>query len=429
QAQAAVLRPRLQKSLPDYMVPSAFVVLDRLPLSPNGKLDRKALPAPEFGTFSLDQPYEAPRDALEVELCRLWEEALGIPCIGIRQNFFELGGYSLMAVALVNKIRRRLSVNIPVAVMFEAPTIAELAPILRRSGTQSSDNLAHNLVLPYRTKGTRAPFFCIHAASGTVLGYASLARGLSADQPFYAVQARGVEGEADPLTSVAEMADTYVPEIRRIQPHGPYFLGGWSIGGLISLEMSRRLQAQGETVGLVTLFDSIVPLGFDWESRNGARDATLILAALLARLDESDPPPNLHKLSSDEQLKVVIDVARRAGRVPPDFTLEQVRHQMRVLQVNLEADLEFIPGPYSGRVLLFRAEDAIGRPSPEIDAGWSPYMPELETVVVPGDHYSMLLEPANAATVARLLEARLISEAQNPFQGSARALAAVHAHE
>ena len=425
QAQAAVLRPLLQKSLPDYMLPSAFITLDRLPLSPNGKLDRKALPAPEFGTLSIAHNYEAPRDALEVELCRLWEESLGIPCIGIRQNFFELGGYSLMAVALVNKIRRRLSVNIPVATIFEAPTIAQLAPILRRSSSEQQ----HNLVLPYRTKGSRPPFFCIHAASGTVLGYASLARGLSAEQPFYAVQARGVEGEAEPLQSVAEMADTYVPEIRSLQPHGPYFLGGWSIGGLISLEMARRLQAQGETVALVALFDSIVPLGFDWESRNGARDATLILAALLARLDENDAPPNLSQLTSDEQLEMVIDVARRAGRVPPDFTLEQVRHQMRVLQTNLEADLQFRPAPYSGRVVMFRAENAIGRPSPDVDGGWSPFMPQLETVVVPGDHYSMLLDPANAAAIAELLEARLVSATQKPPHSSATALAAVQAYE
>jgi thioesterase domain-containing protein/acyl carrier protein len=384
------------------MVPSAIVRLERLPLSANGKLDRKALPAPDVRQLQNDQPYDAPRDTMEIELCRMWEESLGLPGIGIHQNFFELGGYSLMAVSLVNKIRRRFSIKMPVAAIFEAPTVAQIADYLR-----GTTELKHRLLLPYRTTGTRPPFFCVHAASGTVLAYASLARHLSGDQPFYGIQAQGVEDEAEPLTTVHAMAARYLPEIRAVQPHGPYILGGWSLGGLIALEMARALVAEGEIVGTVVLFDAIVPLGFDWEARFGARDARLILAALLGRLNEDDPPPNLNQLTPDEQLELVIEAGRRAGRVPPDFGIDQVRTQLRVLNINLDADLHYVPEPYLGRVALFRAGEAIGRPCEDPDGGWRPFAPRLETQIMPGDHYSMLLDSANAQTVARKLDEHL----------------------
>jgi thioesterase domain-containing protein/acyl carrier protein len=396
------LRVELQRRLPEYMVPSAIMRLESLPLSANGKLDRKALPTPDANQLQLDQPYDAPRDTVEIELCRMWEEALRVPGIGIHQNFFELGGYSLMAVSLVNKIRRRFSVRIAVATIFEAPTIAQLATRLRNSTEHE-----HRLILPYRTKGSRPPFFCVHAASGTVLAYAPLARHLSGDQPFYGIQAQGVEGEAEPLTTVHEMAARYLPEVRATQPHGPYSLGGWSLGGHIALEIARTLAAEGETVSMVALFDAIVPLGFDWEARHGARDARLILAALLGRLSEADPPPNLNQLSTDEQLELVIEAGRRLGRVPPDFGIDEVRTQLRVLNINLNADLQYRPEPYTGRVVLFRATDAIGAPCDDPDGGWREFAPALETCLLPGDHYSMLLDPENAVVAARELDVRL----------------------
>jgi amino acid adenylation domain-containing protein len=396
------LRVELQRRLPEYMVPSAMMRLESLPLSANGKLDRKALPTPDAGQLQLDQPYDAPRDTVEIELCRMWEEALRVPGIGIHQNFFELGGYSLMAVSLVNKIRRRFSVRMAVATIFEAPTVAQLAIRIRNAAEHE-----HRLLLPYRTKGTRPPFFCVHAASGTVLAYAPLARHLSGDQPFYGIQAQGVEGEAEPLTTVHEMAARYLPEVRATQPHGPYSLGGWSLGGHIALEMARTLAAEGETISMVALFDAIVPLGFDWEARHGARDARLILAALLGRLSEADPPPNLNQLSTDEQLELVIEAGRRLGRVPPDFGIDEVRTQLRVLNINLNADLQYRPEPYSGRVVLFRASDAIGFPCDDPDGGWREFAPALETCLLPGDHYSMLLDPANALVAACELDVRL----------------------
>jgi amino acid adenylation domain-containing protein len=407
------LRVELQRRLPEYMVPSAMMRLESLPLSPNGKLDRKALPTPDAGQLQLDQPYDAPRDTVEIELCRLWEEALRVPGIGIHQNFFELGGHSLMAVSLVNKIRQRFSVRMAAAAIFEAPTVAQLATRIRDTAEHR-----HRVLLPYRTTGTRPPFFCVHAASGTVLAYAPLARHLSTDQPFYGIQAQGVEGEAEPLTTVHEMAARYLPEVRATQPHGPYTLGGWSLGGHIALEMARTLGAEGETVSLVALFDAIVPLGFDGEARHGARDAKLILKALLGRLSEADPPPNLNQLSTDEQLELVIETERKLGRVPPEYRIDELRTQLRVLNINLNADLQYRPEPYSGRVVLFRASDAIGNPCDDPDGGWRELVPALETCLLPGDHYSMLLDPENAVVAARELDARLAQVAE-ALQGKA----------
>ena len=245
------LRGSLKERLPEYMIPSAFVFLEEIPLTPQGKYDRRALPTPN--RFE-ESHLVAPRDVLELQLTEEWEELLHVPC-GVTDDFFELGGHSLLAVRLMSRIEQLYGKKIPLATLFKAPTIESLSIILR----QETDGSSPSPLVPIQPHGSERPFFCVHPVSGNVLCYRALARRLGAQQPFYALQARGLDDEQEPQTQVEAMAADYLEAVRTVQSHGPYLLGGWSMGGLIALEMARQLQAQGEEVRLLALFDTKAP--------------------------------------------------------------------------------------------------------------------------------------------------------------------------
>src|SRR5579863_7329272 len=207
----ALLRHRLAQELPDYMVPAAIMQLDKLPLTVNGKLDSKALPNPEFQAA---KTYQAPRTIQEQTLCSLFNEVLGLEHVGINDNFFEIGGHSLLAIRLVSRIRATFGLELSIRNLFEAPTVAGLGaqmamPILANP---------HEVILPIRTSGSRLPLFCIHPGLGLSSGYSALIQHIDPSQPIYGVQARGLN-DSDPLpVSIAEMASEYLAQIRNLQP-------------------------------------------------------------------------------------------------------------------------------------------------------------------------------------------------------------------
>jgi amino acid adenylation domain-containing protein len=215
---SSALRSFLQAKLPDYMVPAIFVLLDALPLTPNGKVDRRALPAPDQVRPDLRKTAGTPRDAVELQLTRIWERVLNVPHIGVRDNFFELGGHSLLAVRLLAHIEKIFGKELPVATLFQAPTVEQLATILRQKGRSTP----WSFLVPLQPVGSKPPFFC---ASGS----AELARHLDVDQPYYGLQPHGLDGRRAPST-VEDMAADFLKEIRAFQPKGPYFLGGFSLG-------------------------------------------------------------------------------------------------------------------------------------------------------------------------------------------------------
>ncbi|HEU0012159.1 MAG TPA: amino acid adenylation domain-containing protein, partial [Longimicrobium sp.] len=247
------LRDGLRAVLPAHLVPSVFVEIERVPLSPSGKVDRRALPPPADAAPA--GGYVVPRDVLEMELARLWAEVLGVPRVGAEDDFFALGGHSLLAVRLMSRIRERFERELPVAEVFRSPTVSAMAAALRGAGAGSDSGL----LVPLQTGGRLAPFFCTPPAGGTVTHYADLARRLGADVPFYALQAPGLTGDEPPPASIGEMAARFLDEVRRVRPHGPYTLGGWSAGGITALEMARQLRAAGEEVSLLALFDTPPP--------------------------------------------------------------------------------------------------------------------------------------------------------------------------
>ncbi len=255
-ADAAALHAALAARLPEYMIPSAFIFLPALPRTANGKLDRAALPPPGQGDDARVS-YVAPRDVVEEWMTQVWSELLGVDRVGIYDNFFALGGHSLLAVKLMERIRQQYQQDPPLALLFQAGTVARLSHIVR----ERVQLAPWSPLVAIQPEGSRPPLFCVHPAGGNVLGYADLARELGRDQPVYGLQAHGViEGQA-PHDCVETMASVYIEAIRTVQPQGPYHLCGTSFGGIVVYEMAVQLQASGQQVGTVFIGDTWVVRG------------------------------------------------------------------------------------------------------------------------------------------------------------------------
>lgn len=252
---AAEFRKVLRQDLPDYMIPSAFVQLDCLPLTPNGKIDRTALPEPHSEILEQTDAEVLPQDELEQQLIKLFQETLKVKRVSVNDDFFDLGGHSLIAVQLFAKIEELFGKALPLATLFQATTVTALASIIRQKNWLAP---WHSLV-PLQAKGSKPPIFYIHAAGANLLIYRDLILKMGDDQPVYGLQPRGLDGDFDPFHSIEEMANYYLTQIRKIQPRGPYYLAGLSTGGTIGWEIAQRLQQVGEKVALLALFDTSGP--------------------------------------------------------------------------------------------------------------------------------------------------------------------------
>jgi amino acid adenylation domain-containing protein len=250
--------------LPSFLVPSAWVPVAALPLTPAGKVDHEALPAPEPARLP-PRPRRREPGRLESSLITVWQEVLGVRPIGPDDDFFDLGGNSLLAVELFAAIERTTGARLPLASIFQARTVAELADVLRDEGWEAP----WSPLVPLRTTGSRPPLFLVTAGDANVVGYGALARRLGPDQPFFALQPRGLHGRRPLDRRVERMAARYLGEVRKVQPHGPYLLGGRCLGGLVAFEMARRLDAAGERVALLVALDSLGPLWTERRLANG----------------------------------------------------------------------------------------------------------------------------------------------------------------
>ncbi len=402
---APALRAHLAEKLPQYMMPAAFVMLESLPLTPNRKLDRNALPAPDQ-IERLSITHAAPRSATERALSDIWQAVLGVERIGINDNFFELGGHSLLAVRVFGLIQKRFGERLPLATLFRAPTIAQLAAVLESDASQSWSSL-----VPIQPHGTRPPLFCVHAVGGNVLEYFDLARQLGSDQPFFGLQSIGLSGSHAPHTSIEDMAAHYVKEIRECQPAGPYFIGGRSLGGIIAYEMARQLRMQGAEVGLLALLDSY-PVGHQKLSPQ-AGTASSKLKRFSRRV--CTHISNLRGLSLKQRLLYLAGKSqyapvqiksklwrtlyrwyKRVGREIP-VTLRKVE------EFNWLAARDFVPRVYDGPVTLFWASSDL-RAKFDMLEGWQTLAPGgLAVHEVSGTHLDIIKEP-HVADLARKIE-------------------------
>jgi aspartate racemase len=397
---AADLRAFLKERLPDHMVPSTFTMIDAFPLTPNGKVDRGGLPAADDrrapGTSV------APRDEVEQRLVRIWEEILSVEGIGTRDSFFDLGGHSMLAVRLFARLEECLQVRLPLATLFEAPTIEALASLIRdRTGSTPSRSL-----VPIQRAGSRTPVFAVPGVGGNVLCYHDLASLMSPDQPFYGLQSRGLDGMDKPLTHVEDIAAAFLSEIRQVQPRGPYTLIGTCMGGVVVYEMAQQLHKVGETVGLLVLLETWQPRGPSGQilRRNGTGRAVgdLIASRLRLYLKEARSRSGRERLKYLlERIKMVGEVAARRDLFRGD---RREFDQQIVTNANLRAFHRYKARAYSGRAVLFLAEARAVPSEDDPRLAWRRLLAGgAEIYTVPGhDSGSMLDEPHVRALAEQL---------------------------
>jgi len=387
EAAADELRRFLKDKLPDPMVPAVFVLLDTLPLLSNGKIDRRALPAPDRTRPELDKAFLAPRDDLEFQLAHIWEEVLGVRPVGMRDNFFELGGHSLLAVRLFALIEKRLGKKLPLTTVFQGATVELLAKVLRQQATAGSQSS----LVAIQPGGRKRPLFLVHPAGGHVFPYVHLAQLLGPEQPCYGLQARGLDDGQDPHLRIQDMAAYYIQALQTVQPTGPYLLGGWSMGGVVAFEMAQQLHAQGQRVALLALIDGRIPTPDETFPKKDSEAIVLVERYFGVSFG---PMASLAELSKDEQVAFFLEQAKRIGLVPAELDVSQARRFVNLLRSDLRATQNYRLHLYPGRITFFKAGESLAATSPDPTLGWSKWASGgVEVHAVPGNHATLMYAP------------------------------------
>ncbi|HEY0606073.1 MAG TPA: thioesterase domain-containing protein, partial [Herpetosiphonaceae bacterium] len=390
------LRTFLAERLPGYMVPSAFMRLDALPLTPNGKIDRRALSALAITHQPNSEALLMPRDSLELKLVHIWEELLDVRPIGVTDNFFNLGGHSLLSVRLRERIRERFGYELPLTLVFQGPTIEQLAHALRQEPVPQPESP----LVALQSGGVRSPLLFIHPIGGSITSYLNLARYLDREQPFYAAQSPMLMGAA-PEATIEALAARYIDALKQTRPHGPYRLGGWSFGGIVAFEMARQLAAHGDEVEQLVLLDTYLP----GSQRQPTPDDSQLLLSFCRDVANSLGKQlpityaDLAALAPESRLAYAFDQARELRLIPADLNTDYLQLLFDVYQAHLKLLQAYVPRSYSGAVTLFRADEQLAN---GIDAaeGWAAYLTgQFICCGTPGDHYS-LLQGSNGAALA-----------------------------
>ncbi|ASS75374.1 hypothetical protein CIG75_10475 [Tumebacillus algifaecis] len=398
---AGELRSSLRARLPEQMVPSFFILLEAMPMTPTGKIDRKKLPLPE--QTAGEYMYAAPRDAIELAMAQLWEEVLGMHPVGMNDNFFEIGGHSLKAVALLEAVRRRFDVILPLTSLFQSPSVAGLCSHLRGERELEQSSV---LVLLKKGDGTRPPLFLLPPQGGGVMSYLQLVKGLAEAETVYGLQSVGYESDEAPLSTMEEISERFLAEIQAVQPEGPYRLAGWSFGGVAAFDLALQLEAQGQVVEFIGLFDvmPIDPENGEINAGQQSEEVALIHQAAQVELDLS----LLQDLSFEEGLDLVLRRAHELNRLPEGTTPQAMRKKMRVMMNNGIAGFSYVP-PTNVRadLTLFRCSEVpqqqeLAHPLVEPKLWQAFTKGDVHVVPVPGDHHSLFLQP-NVQEVAEKL--------------------------
>jgi len=397
-----------------------------------------AAPSAQFARPELATDYVAPRDELEGALVKLWQELLGVERVGVQDNFFELGGYSLIAVRLFSRVKKAWKLEFPLSVLFEAPTVETLAARMREERGEAAPvgapatvpkrrKLRHLVPMHGEGSHTRAPFFLVAGMYGNVMNLRHLAGHLGADQPVYGIQARGLEGTDEPHQTFEEMATAYIEDMRTVQPHGPYLIGGYSGGGITAYEMAQQLTAAGEEVSLLVLLDT-----------PALKEPPLTLPKRLSLARQRIAQQGSGFFT--EAIRRKLDDRRRAMRLLVNKPLARLNpgeyRRERIEAAFYHALDSYQLRPWTGRVALFRPPQVEAfRLSPDhvVNAegswveplnGWRPWIQgDIDLQIVPGDHDNMVLEPHVRVLAARMraaFDAALSASVERAAQPASR---------
>lgn len=361
-------RAILLADLPPHMVPTSFVVLPTFPLSPNGKVDRKALPAPALQRPTMRAKHVAPRTPVEIELAAIWSKAIGVNDIGVHDNFFDIGGHSLSGMQLLAQVEQHFNASIEFKQLFLAPTVAQMANLLDGpASTQAFDQL-----LPLRITGSRTPLICVHGDEANIF----LPKYLDAEQPFYGISHQGEDGLPIEHTEVETIAAHYIDELKKALPHGPYDFCGYSFGGLVAYEMARQLSEQGEEVPMVLLLDTYAPAPF---------------------MEIMREEQKIHEPLKKVILRAVIRMYRALDKPIP----AKLRN-FHIIDTYDQAVSRYAIKPLRGDVTLIKAVDSPGND----DMGWKNHVKgKLSLQNTAGDHYTMIKEPLVAQLAQEMEQA------------------------
>ncbi|HEV8335455.1 MAG TPA: amino acid adenylation domain-containing protein [Candidatus Polarisedimenticolia bacterium] len=393
----AELKRFLGACLPDPMVPGLLRIVEALPRTPSGKTDRRSLASMPIPEGESETGRTLPRDGVEHRLAAIWRELLGVDLIGVEDRFFALGGHSLLAVDLIGRIEKELGRRLPLAALFRDDTLAGLASILRRpeeaeaieppSFSTPEAFSSRASVLRLQSSGSGTPLFFVHPVGGMGICYATLAHRLGRERPFFALESPGLVADLPDGVTVEALAGAYLESIRRIQPKGPYLLGGWSFGGVVAFEMASCLARIGEKTALLALVDSRAP----------------------------DPGGGFPHLDEEAVTSMVMAEMGQAQVEILDRSL--LKRIERIVRGHVQALRCYTPGRYPGRVCLLRATGlgaALGDPA----HGWRDFAKAgVDVHDVAADHYDIVREPA-VRVVAQVLRGWCRATVRKPHAGA-----------
>jgi len=392
----------LRNSVPDYMVPDNFVVLDEMPLTPNGKVDKKVLAKHGISTVDTGHGFVAPRTDVEQLVANIWKEYLGIDKIGVYDNFFELGGHSLIAVQVMTRIEKETGKRLPLAALFETSTVEKLALMLQMDGK----SITWDSLVPIKPKGNKMPLYMVHGAGLNVLLFNTLAMNMAEDQPVFGLQAKGLDGVEEPLGSIEEIAAHYIESIMKQNPDGPYALAGYSFGGIIAFEMTKQFEAMGKEVKVLAMFDT-------YAYRSPHHDPVLIKLIKRSRFFKDKMA---YALSSSSGIKETISdkklsLTRRFKRAWWRFKYGKEQKQEgffgysnKIDEMNNLAERRYQLKPYNVAVEVFRAENRTFYMDDFEYLGWKPYaLKGVHIHPIPGEHNTIFKAP-NDKIFAQVLQ-------------------------
>ncbi|WP_158557064.1 non-ribosomal peptide synthetase [Mucilaginibacter conchicola] len=379
--------------LPEYMVPDDYMLLDVIPSTPNGKIDRKALPKPDYSQISREGDYVAPRTSNEKLVAGIWEELMGLEQVSIFDNFFQLGGRSLVAVKIMARLEKETGKRLPLATLFEYSTVEKLASRLEID----AEAITWESLVPIKPKGSKMPLYIVHGAGLNVLLFNALAMHMDDEQPVYGLQAKGLNGIDEPLDVMEEIAANYVDEIINHDPVGPYAVAGYSLGGLIAYEMAKQMQAMGKDVRMLAMFDTYADQTQKYDSKlKIAVDNTWTLIKQIAYtpvLFVKDPKRTVEYKSREIGRRI----QKAAKKLFPDKVEKKegfAAYTDDIHERSLTAQKNYHLTPADIAVELFRAtKKTFYMPDFEY-LGWKPYaLKGVHVHDIPGEHNTIFAPP------------------------------------